>query len=80
MKLMMIFGGMLGFVMGITLGLAQESSWPEVLWRASGGALAAGLLMRWWGGLWVRSLKEAHLDRMTKSIADAKKLATASKS
>jgi len=64
MKLLMILGGLVGFVIGITFGIAQESAWPSVIWRASIGAYVAGMLMRWWGRVWVRGLQEAHYERL----------------
>ena len=64
MKLLMILGGLVGFVIGITFGIAQESPWPSVIWRASIGAYLAGMLMRWWGRVWVRGLQEAHHERL----------------
>ena len=64
MKLLMILGGLVGFVIGITFGIAQESPWPSVIWRASIGAYVAGMLMRWWGRVWVRGLQAAHDERI----------------
>jgi hypothetical protein len=64
MKLLMILGGLVGFVIGITFGIAQESPWPSVIWRASIGAYVAGMLMRWWGRVWVRGLQAAHHERI----------------
>ena len=52
MKKLMIMGGLLGFLIGITVGLAQNSSWPSILWRSRAAALAAGFLLRWWGSVW----------------------------
>ena len=53
-----------GFAIGITFGIAYESPWPSVIWRASIGAYIAGMLMRWWGRVWVRGLQEAHHARL----------------
>jgi hypothetical protein len=63
MKKLMITGGLLGFVIGISFGLLQQSGWPSILWRASVAAFGSGLLMRWWGRIWVRSLQQAYQDR-----------------
>jgi len=63
MKLLMILGGLIGFVTGLVLGLAQGSAMPGVFWRASVGALVAGLAMRWWGRIWIRSLIDTHRQR-----------------
>lgn len=64
MKLLMIIGGCTGFLIGLALGLAQESAWPTVLWRASAAALGAGVLMKWWGQLWIDGLAHARRERM----------------
>ena len=59
MRLWMILGGLIGFLIGISLGLAQGSSWPTVIWRASVAAFLAGVVLRWWGGIWAKSLQQA---------------------
>lgn len=64
MKVWMLLGGVIGFLIGITFGLAQGSQWPAVLWRASAAALAAGILLRWWGNMWIKSLQQANRDRL----------------
>ncbi len=66
MKSMMILGGLLGFLIGLGFGLAQESAWPAVLWRASAAALGAGILLRWWGRLWIKSLQQSRRQRSTR--------------
>ena len=63
MKLLMILGGLIGFLIGISFGLVQESSWPSIFWRASIAAYASGFLMRWWGRAWVQGLQAAHQER-----------------
>lgn len=59
MKAMMIFGALVGFLIGIGSALAGLSSWPTALWRASAGALIAALLTRWWTGVWLHGLQDA---------------------
>jgi len=71
MKQMMLIGGLLGFLIGLSFGLAQSSEWPSVLWRASVAAYVAGLLLRWWGRIWIRSLQQAHQQRLTAAPAPA---------
>ena len=71
MKAMMLLGGLLGFVMGLVLALSQQAEWPSVLWRASIAAYLSGLMMRWWGRMWVKSLKEVSLQR-TAEVSTAK--------
>lgn len=59
MRLLLLLGAIIGFAIGLLFGLADNGVWPSVLWRASSAALVAAVLMRWWGRVWVRSLREA---------------------
>lgn len=61
MKQLMILGGLTGFLIGIGFGWLNQSTWPNVIWRALAVTYAAALLMRWWGQIWVNSLREVHL-------------------
>jgi hypothetical protein len=63
MKTLMILGGMVGFLVGIGFGLAQTSAWPDALWRASVTALVGGLLLRWWGRMWIRCLVQVQKEK-----------------
>ena len=60
----MILGGLIGFLIGISFGVAQGSAWPAVIWRASIATFLAGFLMRWWGGFWIKSLQQAQRERL----------------
>jgi hypothetical protein len=73
MKVLMILGGFLGFATGVTFGMVQESSWPSILWRSSGAALATGLLLRWWGRQWVARFHDARRERQAERMAKASK-------
>lgn len=64
MKILMILGGMVGFLAGMGFGLAQTSAWPDALWRASVTAFAGGLLLRWWGRMWLRCLVQAQQEKL----------------
>ena len=55
---MMILGGLLGLVIGIAFGLAQQSAWPDVIWKAALATYFSGLLMRWWGSVWMKCLNQ----------------------
>lgn len=70
MKKLMMMGGLLGFLIGIVFGLAQGVTWPELFLRASVAALAAGLLLRWWGRVWIRGLQESCDQRMATEAAN----------
>lgn len=59
MKFLVLVGGIIGFAIGILFGWAFESSYPSVLWKSCVAAYGAGWLMKWWGGMWVKSLKTA---------------------
>jgi hypothetical protein len=63
MRAWMILGGFMGFLIGILFGLAQGSAWPSVIWKASVATLLAGLLMRWWGRVWINSIRDSHRQR-----------------
>jgi hypothetical protein len=63
MKRMMMAGSMLGFGMGIALGLAQGSSWAAIIWRSSAMACVSGFLFRWWSGIWVKSFQQVQAER-----------------
>lgn len=65
MKLIMVLGGVIGFAIGISFSWAQGSSWPAMIWRSAVAALVAGILLRWWGRLWIKCLQESHLERQT---------------
>jgi hypothetical protein len=59
----MIIGGLLGFMIGLSFGLAQGSGWPSIVWRSSVAACLSGIALRWWGSVWVKSLQAAHRER-----------------
>ena len=59
----MALGGLIGFLIGISLGYAQSGAWPDVLWRSSVSALLAGVVLRWWGRLWANNLQAAQRER-----------------
>ena len=63
MKLLIIIGGLIGFLVGMFLGWATHSDWPSVIWRSCAAAYVAGLLMRWWGRTWIKCLYQANVER-----------------
>jgi hypothetical protein len=64
MKKLMILGAILGFSAGIFFGLLQRAPWPDILWRASIVCFASSYLFRWWCRVWLRSLRQAQLERL----------------
>ncbi len=77
MKILMLLGGLLGFLIGAGFGLAQNSPWPDALWRASVTAFGGGLLLRWWGRMWLQCLVQVQQEKLTTA---APELATATSS
>jgi len=65
----MLTGAILGFALGIALGIAARTEWPSMLWHAAVGALVVGVLMRWWGRVWVRQFQEALEQRALQAAA-----------
>ena len=63
MKSLMLFGGVLGFGIGLFCSRIQENSWPYCLWHASLGAYAGGWLLGWWGRAWRKSLEQSLQER-----------------
>lgn len=63
MRKFMITGALLGFVIGSSSGVAQGAGGSEVFWRAAVSAGVLGFLMRWWWGVWRRSLHEAQMKK-----------------
>jgi hypothetical protein len=59
----MIFGAIVGFLIGTGFGLAGSSPWPSTLWRACVAALIAAVLTRWWSRVWMRGLRDALQER-----------------
>ena len=59
----MILGAIVGFLTGSASGLAGRSPWPSALWHACACALIAAVLVRWWGRVWLRSLRDALHER-----------------
>jgi hypothetical protein len=63
MKMLMLAGGVLGLGVVVAVGWFRGNSWDSILWRACLGAYAGALLMRWWGGLWMKGLSDARRER-----------------
>ena len=61
----MILGAIVGFLIGTGFALAGNSPWPAALWRSCAAALVAAILVRWWGRVWLRGLRDSLHDRRT---------------
>ena len=55
----MVLGGVIGFGLGLGVGLAQQGPWVQVVWKACLSACVAGLLLRWWGAVWAKAFRQA---------------------
>ena len=69
MKIFMILGGLFGFVIGLACSWAEQNSWPTILWHASAAAYLTGLLLRWWGRVWINGLYQAATERLAAEAA-----------
>lgn len=59
MKALMILGSVIGFAVAAGFGMANGSSWPNLLWHASVAALVTAILTRWWGRVFFSGLNDA---------------------
>jgi len=80
MKPLMIFGALIGFLIGCSSALTGLSSWPTALWRASAAALVAAVLTRWWTRVWLQGLQESLSQRRNARPAGSPNLKLTAKS
>lgn len=73
MKLFMISGAIIGFTLGLALGVSGQAEWPTMLWHACAAAAGLGLLARWWGKVWLRGLHVSLLERRAAEAAARQK-------
>ncbi len=69
MKLLLLIGGLLGFGIGFAFSWVKQNTWPSVLLHACAGAYLGGLLFRWWGRAWLKSLVAAADERRAQFVA-----------
>jgi len=72
MKSLLILGALIGFGIGLLFGLADHGEWPQALWRAAAAALVAGVIFRWWGRIWLKSLRAAAEQQLAALAAQRK--------
>lgn len=60
---MLMLGGFMGFGIGILLGVANSGSWQGAIWKSALAAYIAGLLMRWWGNIWSKCVRESYSEK-----------------
>lgn len=64
MKLLILIGGVGGFLIGLGFGLAAQNEWPQTIWQACLATYVAALLMRWWGRIWMQNLKQSYREHL----------------
>ena len=62
-KTLMLLGALTGFAIGIGFGLARQGDSKWIFLKACIAAYIAALLMRWWGRIWIRSIREMHQEQ-----------------
>jgi hypothetical protein len=80
MKSLLLIGGLFGFGIGLLFSWAAENPWPTCLWHACVGAYLTGMLLRWWGRAWRKSLEAAFVERQTMNSPAASLLSKSTKS
>jgi len=79
MKSYMIFGAIVGFLIGTGFSVTGDCSWSTAFWRGCVVALVAGVLTRWWGRVWLESLRDANRQRQYQRMVPAAKPKTTPK-
>jgi hypothetical protein len=62
-RTLMLLGALTGFAIGIGFGLARQGDSKWIFLKACVAAYLAALLMRWWGRIWIRSIREMHQEQ-----------------
>ena len=70
MKNLMILGGCLGFVGGSVIGWMNQNEVFVLLTKACLATCIGGWLLRWWGQLWLNSLKVAVQEELQQRDAE----------
>lgn len=62
-RTLMLLGALTGFAIGVGFGLARQGDTKWIFLKACVAAYLAALLMRWWGRIWIRSIREMHQEQ-----------------
>ena len=65
-RIMVLLGAFVGFAVGIGFGLARQGDTKWIFLKACVAAYLAALLMRWWGRLWIKSIREMHQEKLAR--------------
>lgn len=63
MKLLLVIGGLLGFIIGYLFSWAEQSSGAACVWHACLAAYLTAVMVRWWGEAWRKGLIESMRER-----------------
>jgi len=69
MKFATLLGGFIGFVVIFGTAMMVGKSPTLALVEASLGSIAAGLLFRWLGRIWIRSVKQMLMEKHQTAVA-----------
>jgi hypothetical protein len=69
MKLLLLFGGVLGLGVGMGSSYSRGYAWPDCLWHGCLAAYLTALLMRWWGRAWGKGLEQSLQEREKAGLA-----------
>ena len=64
----MVLGGAIGFSIGVLMGLAHDCPPLTMLLRASAAAFLSGVVLRWWGRIWVESYRQAQRQKLATTV------------
>jgi hypothetical protein len=80
MKLLLVIGGLLGFLIGYLFSWAEQSSGPACLWHACLAAYLTAVMVRWWGDAWRKGLIESMRERQNSPAVSAGQLSKPNRS
>jgi ribose/xylose/arabinose/galactoside ABC-type transport system permease subunit len=63
MRSLILLGGLIGFGIGVGFGLMQGKTMPSIMLHACVATYASGMLLRWWGRVWIRNVQQANQER-----------------